>query len=74
LKFPNQSDSNYWRQIKPSGHDQSDAFCKNELIQYKEEKKIQSTPKFAPAGQSTQVIVEQRKKTIFKSFKLLIIL
>lgn len=33
-------------------------FVKNQLIQYKEEKKIiKSTPKFAPAGQSTQMIV-----------------
>ena len=31
---------------------------KNEIIQYKEEKKIlKSTPKYAPAGQSTQMIV-----------------
>ena len=31
---------------------------KNEIIQYKEEKKIiRSTPKYAPAGQSTQMII-----------------
>ena len=31
---------------------------KNEIIQYKEEKKIiKSTPKYAPAGQSTQMII-----------------
>ncbi len=33
-------------------------FVKNSILQYKEEKKIfKSTPKFAPAGQSTQVII-----------------
>lgn len=45
-------DKNHQDMIKPMG------FVKNELIQYKEEKKkFKSTPKFAPAGQSTQVIV-----------------
>ena len=33
-------------------------FVKNQLIQYKEEKKkFKKTPKFAPAGQSTQMII-----------------
>lgn len=45
-------DKNHQQMIKPMG------FVKNELIQYKEEKKkFKSTPKFAPAGQSTQMIV-----------------
>ena len=45
-------DKNHQDMIKPM------EFVKNELIQYKEEKKkYKSTPKFAPAGQSTQVIV-----------------
>ncbi|MEC5167043.1 putative DNA modification/repair radical SAM protein [Flavobacterium sp. PL11] len=45
-------DKNHQDMIKPMG------FVKNELIQYKEEKKkFKSTPKFAPAGQSTQMIV-----------------
>jgi predicted DNA-binding helix-hairpin-helix protein len=42
--------------------------------QYKEEEKFKSTPKFAPAGQSTQVIIGATQKTIFKSFRLRIIL
>jgi putative DNA modification/repair radical SAM protein len=42
-------------------------FVKNELIQYKEEKKkFKSTPKFAPAGQSTQVIVGATKENDFQ--------
>lgn len=45
-------DKDHQQMIKPMG------FVKNELIQYKEEKKkYKSVPKFAPAGQSTQVIV-----------------
>ncbi len=45
-------DKDHQQMIKPM------RFVKNELIQYKEEKKkFKSTPKFAPAGQSTQVIV-----------------
>lgn len=40
---------------------------KNELIIYKEEKKIfKSTPKFAPAGQSTQMIVGATNETDLK--------
>ena len=42
-------------------------FVKNELIQYKEEKKkFKSTPKFAPAGQSTQVIVGATQENDFQ--------
>ena len=42
-------------------------FVKNELIQYKEEKKkFRSTPKFAPAGQSTQVIVGATQENDFQ--------
>lgn len=50
--------------IKPMG------FIKNELILYKEEKKIfKSTPKFAPAGQSTQMIVGATNETDLKIIK-----
>lgn len=50
--------------IKPMG------FIKNELILYKEEKKIfKSVPKFAPAGQSTQVIVGATDETDLKIIK-----
>lgn len=42
-------------------------FVKNELIIYKEEKKkFKSTPKFAPAGQSTQVIVGATQENDFQ--------
>lgn len=42
-------------------------FVKNELIQYKEEKKkFKSTPKFAPAGQSTQMIVGATQENDFQ--------
>jgi putative DNA modification/repair radical SAM protein len=42
-------------------------FVKNELIQNKEEKKkFKSTPKFAPAGQSTQVIVGATQENDFQ--------
>lgn len=42
-------------------------FVKNELIQYKEEKKkFKNTPKFAPAGQSTQVIVGATQENDFQ--------
>ena len=45
-------------------------FIKNELIIYKEEKKIfKSTPKFAPAGQSTQMIVGATDETDLKIIK-----
>jgi putative DNA modification/repair radical SAM protein len=43
---------------------------KNEIIQYKEEKKIiRSTPKFAPAGQSTQMIVGASGENDFQILK-----
>ena len=42
-------------------------FVKNELIQYKEEKKkFKKTPKFAPAGQSTQMIVGATQENDFQ--------
>ena len=54
-------DKNHQDMIKPM------AFVKNELIQYKEEKKkYKSTPKFAPAGQSTQVIVGATQENDFQ--------
>lgn len=54
-------DKNHQDMIKPMG------FVKNELIQYKEEKKkFKSTPKFAPAGQSTQVIVGAAQENDFQ--------
>ena len=54
-------DKNHQDMIKPMG------FVKNELIQYKEEKKkFRSTPKFAPAGQSTQVIVGATQENDFQ--------
>lgn len=54
-------DKNHQDMIKPMH------FVKNELIQYKEEKKkYKSTPKFAPAGQSTQVIVGATKENDFQ--------
>jgi predicted DNA-binding helix-hairpin-helix protein len=74
LEIQLNQDSNYWPDKNHQDMINPMRFVKNELIQYKKKRKIQSTPKFAPAGQSTQVIVEQRKKTIFKSFKLPIIL
>lgn len=50
--------------IKPMG------LIKNELQLYKEEKKIfRSTPKFAPAGQSTQMIVGATNETDLKIIK-----
>ncbi|MFL9829879.1 putative DNA modification/repair radical SAM protein [Flavobacterium sp. ST-87] len=54
-------DKNHQDMIKPMH------FVKNELIQYKEEKKkFKSTPKFAPAGQSTQVIVGATQENDFQ--------
>lgn len=54
-------DKNHQDMIKPMD------FVKNELIQYKEEKKkFRSTPKFAPAGQSTQVIVGATQENDFQ--------
>lgn len=56
-------------------------YVKNKIIQYKEEKKlIKSTPKFTPAGQSTQMIIGATPETdlqviqtadsFYKNFKL----
>ncbi|MGV3695891.1 putative DNA modification/repair radical SAM protein [Flavobacterium sp.] len=54
-------DKDHQQMIKPMG------FVKNELIQYKEEKKkFKSTPKFAPAGQSTQMIVGASQENDFQ--------
>lgn len=45
-------------------------FVKNELVLYKEEKKIfKKVPKFAPAGQSTQMIVGATNETDLKIIK-----
>lgn len=45
-------------------------FIKNELVLYKEEKKIfRKVPKFAPAGQSTQMIVGATNETDLKIIK-----
>lgn len=50
--------------LKPMG------FVKNELTLYKEEKKLfKKTPKFAPAGQSTQMIVGATNETDLKIIK-----
>lgn len=54
-------DKDHQQMIKPMD------FVKNELIQYKEEKKkFKHTPKFAPAGQSTQVIVGATQENDFQ--------
>lgn len=46
------------------------ALVKNELVLYKEERKIfKKVPKFAPAGQSTQMIVGATDETDFKIIK-----
>ncbi len=40
------------------------SYLKNEIVRYKEEKKIfKSTPKFAPAGQSTQMVIGATPET-----------
>ncbi len=40
------------------------AYLKNEIVKYKEERKIfKSTPKFAPAGQSTQMVIGATPET-----------
>ena len=45
-------------------------FVKNEILVYKEEKKkFKSTPKFAPAGQSTQLIIGATQETDFQIIK-----
>jgi len=57
-------DKSHQQMIKPMG------FVKNEIIKYKDEKKIiKSTPKFAPAGQSTQMIVGATQETDFQIIK-----
>ena len=54
-------DKDHQQMIKPM------RFVKNELIQYKEEKKkFKKTPKFAPAGQSTQMIVGATQENDFQ--------
>ncbi len=54
-------DKDHQQMIKPMG------FVKNELIQYQDEKKkFKHTPKFAPAGQSTQVIVGATNENDFQ--------
>ncbi|KVV13313.1 putative DNA modification/repair radical SAM protein [Flavobacterium sp. TAB 87] len=54
-------DKDHEQMIKPM------EFVKNELIQYKEDKKkFRNTPKFAPAGQSTQVIVGATQENDFQ--------
>lgn len=57
-------DKSHSEMIKPMN------FVKNELILYKEERKIfKKTPKFAPAGQSTQMIVGATDETDLKIIK-----
>ncbi|MFV8371479.1 putative DNA modification/repair radical SAM protein [Flavobacterium sp. LB2P74] len=57
-------DKNHQQMIKPMG------FVKNEILVYKEEKKkFKSTPKFAPAGQSTQLIIGATQETDFQIIK-----
>lgn len=57
-------DKSHAEMIKPMG------LVKNELALYKEEKKIfRKVPKFAPAGQSTQMIVGATNETDLKIIK-----
>jgi putative DNA modification/repair radical SAM protein len=57
-------DKSHQQMIKPMD------FVKNEILIYKDEKKIiKSTPKFAPAGQSTQVIVGATPETDLQIIK-----
>ncbi|SFH83478.1 putative DNA modification/repair radical SAM protein [Halpernia frigidisoli] len=57
-------DKSHSEMIKPMG------FVKNELMLYKEEKKLfRKVPKFAPAGQSTQMIVGATDETDLKIIK-----
>lgn len=57
-------DKSHSEMIKPMD------FVKNELILYKEERKLfKKTPKFAPAGQSTQMIVGATNETDLKIIK-----
>src|SRR5690606_31775411 len=58
-------DKSHSEMIKPM------TLVKNELVLYKEEKKIfRKVPKFAPAGQSTQMIVGATNETDLKIIKL----
>lgn len=71
LEIPTQSglkllapDKDHQQMIKPMG------FVQNEISLYKDErKKFKSTPKFAPAGQSTQMIVGASPETDFQIIK-----
>jgi len=71
LEIPTQSglkllapEKDHQQMIKPMG------FVKNALVQYKEERqKFKSTPKFAPAGQSTQMIIGATQETDFQIIK-----
>ena len=57
-------DKSHSEMIKPM------TFVKNELVLYKEEKKIfRKVPRFAPAGQSTQMIVGATNETDLKIIK-----
>ena len=57
-------DKSHAEMIKPMD------FVKNELMLYKDERKIfKKIPKFAPAGQSTQMIVGATNETDFKIIK-----
>ncbi|QFG52446.1 putative DNA modification/repair radical SAM protein [Chryseobacterium sp.] len=57
-------DKSHSEMIKPM------TFVKNELVLYKEEKKIfRKVPRFAPAGQSTQMIVGASNETDLKIIK-----
>ncbi|WP_130735691.1 putative DNA modification/repair radical SAM protein [Flavobacterium sp. J27] len=57
-------DKNHQQMIQPMG------FVKNEIIVYKDEKKkFKLVPKFAPAGQSTQLIIGATSETDFQIIK-----
>ena len=57
-------DKDHQQMIKPMG------FVKNEITLFKDErKKFKSAPKFAPAGQSTQMIVGASPETDFQIIK-----
>ncbi|WP_282786352.1 putative DNA modification/repair radical SAM protein [Flavobacterium croceum] len=71
LEIPTQSglkllapEKDHQQMIKPMG------FVKDALVQYKEERqKFKSTPKFAPAGQSTQMIIGATQETDLQIIK-----
>jgi len=71
LEIPTQSglkllapEKDHQQMIKPMG------FVKNALVQYQEERqKFRSTPKFAPAGQSTQMIIGATQETDLQIIK-----